>query len=188
MTHYHPASNKVLLKLIVEKGSKKILGAQGIGKGELAKRIDVVATMLYYGGTLDDLLNLDLGYAPPFSTPIDPLVHTGNTVKNKLEGVAKTYTAKEVQEKLERGEDFLLLDVRTPQQFVMRNIEDNRVQQLTLGDLRYKLDQVPKDKEIVTVCVMGSRAYEAARILEGAGFKDVKFMEGGMEGWPFDME
>lgn len=188
MTHYHPNSAKVLLKVIVEKSTGKVLGAQGLGKGELAKRIDVVATMMYYGGTLDDLLELDLGYAPPFSTPLDPLVHTGNTVKNKLEGVAKTYTAKEVQEKLERGEDFVLLDVRTPQQFVMRNIEDDRVQQLTLGELRDKLADVPKDKEIVTVCVMGSRAYEAARILEGAGFKDVKFMEGGMEGWPYDME
>lgn len=188
MTHYHPDSKKVLLKMIVEKGTQKVLGAQGIGKGELAKRIDVVATMLLYGGTLDDLLNLDLGYAPPFSTPIDPLVHCGNTLKNKLAGIAKTYTAEEVQVKLDRGDDFILLDVRTPQQFNMRNIDDERVQQLTLGELRYKLDQVPKDKEIVTVCVMGSRAYEAARILEGAGFKDIKFMEGGMEGWPYDME
>ena len=188
MTHYHPSSNKVLLKMIVEKNSGKILGIQGLGKGEVAKRIDVVATMIQYGGTLDDLLELDLGYAPPFSTPIDPMVHTGNALKNKLAGVAKTYTPDEVQAKLERGEDFLLLDVRTPQQFNMRHIEDNRVQQLTLGDLRDKLDQVPRDKEIVTVCVMGSRAYEAARILEGAGFKDVKFMEAGMEGWPFDMD
>ncbi|WP_041275456.1 FAD-dependent oxidoreductase [Desulforamulus ruminis] len=188
MTHYHPSSSKVIFKMIVDKKTGKILGAQGLGKGEIAKRIDVVATQLYYGGTLDDLLNLDLGYAPPFSTPIDPIIHCGNTLKNKLDGVAKTYTAQEVQEKLERGEDFVLLDVRTPQQFNMRNIQDQRVQQLTLGELREKLDQVPKDKEVVTVCVMGSRAYEAARILEGAGFKDVKFMEAGMEGWPFDMD
>lgn len=188
MTHYHPSSNKVLLKVIVEKGSKKVLGAQGVGKGEVAKRIDVVATMLNYGGTLDDLLNLDLGYAPPFSTPIDPLVHAGNSLKNKLEGVVNTYTPEEVQEKLERGEDFVLLDVRTPQQFNMRHIEDERMQQLTLGELRDKLADVPKDKEIVTVCAMGSRAYEAYRILVGAGFKDVKLMESGMEGWTFDMD
>ncbi len=188
MTHYHPSSNKVLLKMIVEKNTGKLLGIQGIGKGEVAKRIDVVATMIQYGGTLDDLLELDLGYAPPFNTPIDPMVHTGNALKNKLAGVAKTYTPEEVEAKLERGEDFLLLDVRTPQQFNMRHIKDERVQQLTLGDLRDKLDQVPRDKEIVTVCVMGSRAYEAARILEGAGFKDVKFMEAGMEGWFFDMD
>ncbi|MEW6065421.1 pyridine nucleotide-disulfide oxidoreductase [Desulforamulus profundi] len=188
MTHYHPDSNKILLKMIVENGTKKLLGLQGIGKGEVAKRIDVAATMMLYGGTLDDLLNLDLGYAPPYNTPIDPMVHTGLALKNKLEGVANTYTPQEVQEKLERGEDFVLLDVRTPQQFNMRHIGDDRVQQLTLGELREKLDQVPRDKEIVTVCVMGTRAYEAARILQGAGFKNVKFMEAGMEGWPFDMD
>lgn len=188
MTHYHPNSNKILLKLIVEKDTQKLLGMQGIGKGEVAKRADVVATMLHYGGTLDDLLNIDLGYAPPFNTPIDPLVHAGNALKNKLEGVANTYTPEEVEAKLERGEDFILLDVRTSQQFNMRHIEDGRVQQLALGELRAKLDQVPKDKEIVTVCVMGTRAYEAARILEGAGFTNVKFMEAGMEGWTADME
>ncbi|WP_003543113.1 FAD-dependent oxidoreductase [Desulfotomaculum nigrificans] len=188
MTHYYPASNKVLLKMIVDKKTQRILGLQGIGKGEVAKRVDVVATLIYYGGTLDDLLNLDLGYAPPFSTPIDPLVHCGNTVKNKLEGIVNTYTAAEVQAKLERGDDFVLLDVRTPQQFATRNIDDPRVQQLTLGELRARLADVPKDKEIVTVCAMGSRAYEASRILKGAGFKDVKLMEAGMEGWPYDME
>ncbi|MEW6696469.1 MAG: FAD-dependent oxidoreductase [Bacillota bacterium] len=188
MTHYHPNSNKILLKMIVEKSTRKLLGIQGLGKGEVAKRIDVAATIMYYGGTLDDLLNLDLGYAPPYSTPIDPMVHTGMALKNKLEGVANTYTPAEVQEKLQRGEDFVLLDVRTAPQFNMRHIEDDRIQQLALGELREKLDHVPRDKEIVTVCVMGTRAYEAARILEGAGFKNVKFMEAGMEGWPFDMD
>lgn len=188
MTHYHPNSKKILIKLIAEKGTQRILGIQGIGKGEVAKRVDVVATMIHYGGTLDDLLNIDLGYAPPFSTPIDPLVHAGMALKNKLEGIANTYTPEEVQAKLERGDDFVLLDVRTMGQFNMRHIEDERVQQLALGELRAKLDQVPRDKEIVTVCVMGTRAYEAARILEGAGFKNIKFMESGMEGWTFDME
>lgn len=188
MTHYHPNSKKILIKLIAEKGTQKILGIQGIGKGEVAKRADVVATMIHYGGTLDDLLNIDLGYAPPFSTPIDPLVHAGMALKNKFEGIANTYTPEEVQAKLERGDDFVLLDVRPMGQFNMRHIEDERVQQLALGELRAKLDQVPRDKEIVTVCVMGTRAYEAARILEGAGFKNIKFMESGMEGWTYDME
>ncbi|GAB6156884.1 FAD-dependent oxidoreductase [Desulfotomaculum varum] len=188
MTHYHPSSNKILLKMIADKKSRRLLGIQGIGKGEVAKRIDVAATMIYYGGTLDDLLNIDLGYSPPYNTPIDPMVHTGMALKNKLEGVALTYTPAEVKEKLDRGDDFILLDVRTAPQFNMRHIEDPRIQQLALGELRQKLDQVPRDKEIVTVCVMGSRAYEASRILQGAGFTNVKFMEAGMEGWPYDMD
>ncbi|WP_459911265.1 FAD-dependent oxidoreductase [Desulfotomaculum defluvii] len=188
MTHYHPSSNKVIIKMIAEKGTQRVLGMQGIGKGEVAKRADVVATMLHYGGTLDDLLTIDLGYAPPYNTPIDPMVHAGNALKNKLEGLAKTYTPAEVQAKIEKDEDFVLLDVRPPHQFIMRNIKDKRTQQLTLSEIREKLDQVPRDKEIVTVCVMGSRAYEGARILEGAGFNNVKFMEAGMEGWIFDMD
>lgn len=187
-THYHPVSKKVLFKLIVDQETGKILGAQGIGAGEIAKRVDVVAAMMTYGGTVDDLLNIDLGYAPPFNTPIDFLTHTGNMIRNKKQGLAKTYTAKELKEKFDRGDDFVLVDVRTPKQYAAWHIEDPRVKLVTLGELRQRLDEIPRDKEIVTLCAMGIRSYEAARILEGAGFKNVKFMEGGMEGWPFDYD
>ena len=187
-THYYPGHDNLVLKLIVEAGSRKVLGAQGIGAGEVIKRIDVVATALNFGATVDDLADLDLGYAPPFNTPIDPVHHTANIVRNKIDGVAVTISARELHEKLAGDDDFVLLDVRTPEQFKYRHIEDSRVMLVTLGELRRRLAEVPRDKEIITLCALGVRSYEAQRILTGAGFKDVKFLEGGLQGWPYDLD
>ena len=187
-THYHPGSGMMLMKLIVDRDSRKVLGAQGIGPGEVVKRIDVAAAAISFGATVDELASLDLAYAPPFSTPIDPAHHIANTVRNKMDGLAKTITAKEVKEKLDRGEDFIIVDVRTAQQFAPKHIDDPRVMLVTLGDIRERIDEVPRDKEIVVVCALGIRGYEAQRIFEGAGFKDVKFLEGGLQAWPYDLD
>ncbi|KJS14659.1 MAG: pyridine nucleotide-disulfide oxidoreductase [Peptococcaceae bacterium BRH_c4b] len=187
-THYHPSHGLVLMKLIVDRDSRKVLGAQGIGPGEVVKRIDVAATAISFGATVDDLAALDLAYAPPFSTPIDLAHHTANIVRNKLDGLAKTISVQEAKEKLDRGDDFLIVDVRTPQQFAPKHIDDPRVMQVTLSDIRDRIEEVPKDKEIVALCAMGIRSYEAQRIFEGAGFKDVKYIEGGLQAWPYDLD
>jgi len=187
-THYYPGHDNLLIKLVVDKKSRKLLGAQAIGGGDVIKRIDVVATALYFGASVDDLFNVDLGYAPPFNTPIDPVQHGANIARNKADGLARTISARELMEKLERGDDFVLLDVRTPEQYAYRHIEDERVMLVTLGDLRRRIEEIPRDKEIVTLCALGVRAYEAMRILTGAGFKDVKFLEGGLQAWPYELE
>jgi rhodanese-related sulfurtransferase len=187
-THYHPSHGLVIMKMIVEEESRRILGAQAIGPGDVSKRIDVVATAIHFGGTVDDLADVDLGYAPPFSSPIDLAHHTANIVRNKIEGLAPSLTAQEMKAKLDRGDDFLIVDVRTPQQFAPKHIEDDRVMQVTLGDIRERIDDIPRDKEIVLLCAMGVRSYEALRILHGAGFKDLKYMEGGLQAWPYDLD
>ncbi|WP_031514892.1 FAD-dependent oxidoreductase [Desulfofalx alkaliphila] len=187
-THYHARHGLVQFKIIADADSKRILGAQGIGKGDVVKRIDVVATAITFGATLEDLSNLDLGYAPPFSSPIDPVAHAVNVVRNKVDGLAETIKSQQLLEKLEDGEDLLLLDVRTAEQFAPKHFKDDRIMQVALGDLREKLEEIPRDKEIVTICPMGIRAYEAVRTLRGAGFENVKLLEGGLNMWPFDLE
>ncbi|HBV96824.1 MAG: pyridine nucleotide-disulfide oxidoreductase [Peptococcaceae bacterium BICA1-7] len=187
-THYHPSHGLVIMKMIVDEDTRKILGAQGIGPGEVSKRIDVVATAIHFGATVDDLAEVDLGYAPPFSTPIDLAHHTANIARNKIEGLAPSITAAEMKAKLDGGEDFVIVDVRTPQQFAPKHIEDDRVMQVTLGDIRERLDDIPRNKEIVLLCAMGVRSYEALRILHGAGFKELKYMEGGLQAWPYDLD
>ncbi len=186
-THYHPAHGLVLMKMIVEEDSRKILGAQAIGPGDVVKRIDVTATAINFGATVDDLADVDLGYAPPFSTPIDLAHHTSNIVRNKIEKIAPSISAGELKAKMDRGEDFAIVDVRTAQQFGAKHIEDGRVMLVTLGDIRDRINDVPKDKEIVLICAMGLRSYEALRILHGAGFKDIKYVEGGLQAWPYEM-
>jgi len=187
-THYHPAHKLIQIKLIADAKTKRVLGAQGIGAGDVVKRIDVIAAAITFGAKVDDILNIDLGYAPPFSTPIDPLMGAASVIKNKEAGLAATITAQELKEKLERGDDIVVLDVRTADQFKTKHIQDDRVIQIALGDLRDQIDKVPKEKEIIVICPMGRRAYEASRILQSAGCKDAKFLEGGLNMWTYDLE
>lgn len=187
-THYHPAHGLMFVKIIADADSRKILGAQAIGKAEVAKRIDVIATAITFGATIDDLADLDLGYAPPFSAPIDPVVHTVNFVGNKLAGLVETITPEQLKARLEEGEDLLLLDVRTPEQFAPKHFKDDRIMQVTLGDMRERINDIPRDKEVISICAMGSRAYEASRILKGAGFNKVLVLEGGYNAWPYELE
>jgi len=183
-THFMPGQKPIRIKLIADAKTGKLLGAQMVGLGVVDKRIDIVATAIQMGATIDDLANFDLAYAPPYSTVIDTLIHAANVVRNKRDGLYKTISSFEVKEKLDKGEDIVLLDIRSDEEYrKFKRIEDPRVLRIPLEELRENIDKVPKDKEIVVFCQIGSRAYEALRILEGYGFKNVKVMEGGMVFW-----
>lgn len=184
--HYYPSNKTVIVKLVADGKTGKVLGAQAVGPGEAVKRIDVVATAITFGATLDQLANLDLGYAPPFSTAIDVAAHAANVARNKIAGLADSVSALEVKQRLEAGDDFILLDVRSPKEYEQERIDDPHVRLLPLGKVREKLAELPKDKEIVSFCKLSLRGYEAATILTGAGFTDVKFMDGGLVGWPYE--
>lgn len=114
--HYYPGNQPILVKLVAEEDSGRLLGAQVVGPGEAVKRIDVLATALTFGATVDDVADLDLGYAPPYAGAMDNIHHAVNIVRNKRDGLAKALTPQEVRAKLERGDDFVLLDVRTPKE------------------------------------------------------------------------
>lgn len=187
-THYYPQHGKVFLKVIVDTKTRRVLGAQGFGPGDVSKRIDVYAAAMTFGATLDDVADIDTGYAPPFNTPIDPLHHSVNIIRNKIDGLAPGITPFEVKKKFDRGDDFVFLDVRTEPQFRPKHIKDDRVMLVPLGELRRRIEEIPRDKEIITSCVLGVRAYEALRALKGAGFNNVKFMEGSLEAWPYEID
>ncbi len=180
--HYYPAARYIRLKLIVEKGTWRIIGAQATGMGEVAKRIDVISTAIQAGMTIDQLSNLDLAYAPPYSPALDPVITAANVARNKRDGLFEGITAFDVKNILER-DDVVLLDVRSEEEFRTKKIESDKLLHIPLLELRERLDEVPKDKEIIIICQLGLRSYETARILAGAGFKRVKVMEGGMAFW-----
>ncbi len=186
--HYYPGSEIILLKLVTEEGSGRVLGAQGIGTGDVGKRIDVLACAITFGARAEDLTKVDLGFAPPFSMPMDPVHNLANATSNKQKGLLKGISSLGLKAKMERGDDFILLDVRTEQQAKARPIDDRRLKVIPLGELRDRLNELPRDKEIITVCPMGARSYNALRILAGAGFKDVKSLEGGLQGWPYELD
>jgi len=184
-SHFFPGNARVFMKMVADRQTGKVLGLQVVGPGDGVKRIDVVAAALQFGATADDIAALDLGYAPPYSAAIDIVAHTANIIRNKIAGLAESYTPAEVKAKLDRGEDFVWLDVRTQEEYNQNHIEDPRVLLIPLNRLRERLGELPKDKEIIIFCAISLRGYEAYRILKGAGF-DAKFMDGGIVAWPYE--
>ncbi len=180
---YYPGSKEIIIKLIVDKKTGRILGGQGLGTGDVIKRIDVLATAITAKMTIDQLAELDLAYAPPYNTAMDILHHTANLVRNKLDGTAFSIKPSEVKEKMDRKDDFLLLDVRSKDEYDTTRLEAPQTTLIPQPDLYENLDHLPKDKEIIAICWFGTRAYQAACTLKGEGCKNVKFIEGSLVCW-----
>ncbi|WP_195947449.1 FAD-dependent oxidoreductase [Paraclostridium bifermentans] len=168
--HYYPDSKMIIIKLISDKDNKKVLGAQVFGEGNVDKHIDVISTAITFNATINDLQNLDLAYAPPFSTAIHPVGHAANVLLNKIDGDVKTLRYEEF---LENQESYKLADVnKTPQ------LEG--VTYIDLAQLNGKLDGFELDDKILLVCARGKRAYLAYNRMKYFGYKDVQVLEGGL--------
>jgi NADPH-dependent 2,4-dienoyl-CoA reductase/sulfur reductase-like enzyme/rhodanese-related sulfurtransferase len=184
---YYPGSRDVLVKLVADKATGKLLGGQVVGPGDAAKRIDVLATALTFGATVTNLANIDLSYAPPYNSAMDPLHNAVNVIRNKLSGQARTLTPAQVKRKLENDDSFVLLDVRSTLEWDEGHIKAGQVRLLPLPELRRRFAELSPDNEIVIYCQTSIRAYQAQRTLDGAGFKNVKFMDGSLDAWPYDL-
>ena len=184
--HYMPQAQPLLMKLVADAKTGKVLGVQAVGPGDGAKRIDVAATAISAGMTLDDVANLDLSYAPPYAPAMDNLITAANVARNKRDGWMVGISAEAVYQKIQRGEDFFFLDVRSPQEHA--EVRLPKAVLIPLGALRKRMGEVPKDKEIIAFCKVSLRGYEAALILKAAGFAAVKVLDGGMAMWPYEKE
>lgn len=182
---YYPNGKEILVKLVAQKPNGKLLGGQVVGPGDTAKRIDVLATALTFGAAVDDIANLDLAYAPPYNSAMDPLHNAANVIRNKLSGHAKALTPMDVKNKLDNRDDFVFLDVRSPAEWGTHRIEAQQAKLLPLRELRDRLNELSLNAEIVIFCQTSVRAYQAQRILDGAGFDSVKFMDGSIAAWPY---
>lgn len=183
---FFPTVQPVTVKLIADRKSSRLLGAQAIGAGAADKRIDVAATAITFGAKAEQLAQLDLAYAPPYSMAVDHLLAGGHLLVSKFTGEAEGIAPLAVKQKMERKEEFILLDVRTaPEQNEVR-IPGAVLLPLTM--LRNEIAKLPAGKEIITFCKTGMRGFEASKILRHAGFYDAKFMDGGLLAWPFDLE
>ncbi|MDV8114523.1 FAD-dependent oxidoreductase [Paraclostridium bifermentans] len=168
--HYYPDSKMIIIKLISDKDNKKVLGAQVFGEGNVDKHIDVISTAITFNATINDLQNLDLAYAPPFSTAIHPVGHAANVLLNKIDGDVKTLRYEEF---LNNQESYKLADVnKTPQ------LEG--VTYIDLAQLNGKIDGFELDDKILLVCARGKRAYLAYNRMKHFGYKDVQVLEGGL--------
>lgn len=185
---YMPGVGRIVLKLLAEKGSGRVLGAQAVG-ASVAKRIDTLAAAISLGATLEDLSGLDLAYAPPFNTPIENIATAANVLQNKLDGQLRSINPVEFEKQREQ-DDYLFVDVRTPAEVAAKRIAGipSRVN-LPLDTLRNAdISKLDKEQKVVTACQIDLRGYEAEVILRARGFSNVYSLEGGMSGWPYATE
>ncbi|MCX7748323.1 MAG: CoA-disulfide reductase [Clostridia bacterium] len=172
---YYPGAIPMSIKLIFERNSGKILGAQIIGYEGVDKRIDVIATAIRAGMTVYDLEKLELAYAPPYSSAKDPVNIAGYTASNVLKGDASIFHWDEIPS-LDTGNS-ILIDVRAPMEYSLGTLAG--AVNIPVDDLRERLEEIPKDKDIYLFCQVGLRGYVAYRILVQKGFKNVKNLSGG---------
>jgi NADPH-dependent 2,4-dienoyl-CoA reductase/sulfur reductase-like enzyme/rhodanese-related sulfurtransferase len=183
-------SGKLLVtKLVVEKTTGKILGAQCVGPGEVSKQIAQWAIALTGNLTLEDIVNADLPYAPPFSLAIDHFIATAHIMQNKMKKLFCGISAMDVKKKLDSNEKPFILDTRGPDEYEEMRLGIGETL-IPLGVLRKRLNELPddKNKEIICYCKISLRGYEAALILQANGWKNVKIMEGGIMAWPYARE
>jgi NADPH-dependent 2,4-dienoyl-CoA reductase/sulfur reductase-like enzyme/rhodanese-related sulfurtransferase len=179
----------LVTKLIADKKTGKVLGAQCIGPGNVSKQIAQWAMAIQGKLTVEDLINADLPYAPPFSLAIDHFIATAHLMQNKMKNRLKGISCKEVREKVLANEKLFILDARGPDEFEEMRLGIGETL-IPLGALRKRLKEIPadKEKEIICYCKISLRGYEAALVLEGNGWKNVKVMEGGIMAWPYARE
>lgn len=181
--HYMPNAALLILKLIVDAKSRRLLGAQATGPGAADKRIDVAAMAILARLSVDDLANSDLAYAPPYSSAMDNLITAANVARNKLDGRMIGISPAEVHRMIGDKEPISLLDVRTIEEH--EHLRLPRSTLIPLGALRERLAEVPQEGLVVAICDMGLRSYEASLILKAAGFTNVRVMDGGLAAWPY---
>ena len=169
---YYPGAKEINLKLIFRKSDGRILGAQAVGEADVARRIDVIATAIQFGGTVYDLEESELCYAPQFGGAKDPVNFAGMIASNALRG------DNPLADWGQLGSDgVFLLDVRDPNEFEEGHIPG--AVNLPLNQIRSRMAELPRDREIWAYCGVGQRAYYATRILIQNGY-DVKNLAGGM--------
>jgi NADPH-dependent 2,4-dienoyl-CoA reductase/sulfur reductase-like enzyme/rhodanese-related sulfurtransferase len=162
---YYPGAQTMSLKLLFEPKNGRILGAQAVGPAGVDKRIDVLATALRAGMTVFDLEELELSYAPPYGSAKDPVNMAGFVAANVLRGDGSLWEL----EALEDSTGSLLLDVRTPSEFASGTIPG--AINIPVDELRERLEELPKDKELRIFCQVGLRGYVACRLLSQKGFR-----------------
>jgi len=174
---YYPGAEELSLKLVYDKKSARLLGAQAFGRAGVDKRIDVIATALAGKLTLQDLAELDLAYAPPYSTANDPVNLAAFIGLNDLSGFSPLVSAAELKAELAKAEPPLVLDVRTLREYEMSHLDG--AMHIPVDDLRFESDRLPRNQRVLVYCRSGFRAHLAVRMLKEKGFADVANVTGG---------
>ncbi len=177
-THYYDDAKPVVIKVIADKGTQVILGAQGYGRGSVTERIEILACAIAKGMTLDEVFKLDLGYYPAFNNPIDIIQTACVVLKNKIDGLCRTITVKEY---IKEKESLKVIDCSPTAEHTAASIPGSIC--IPLENMRTETVPFKKKAKIVLYSRTSSRAYEAYRYLTSAGFTNLRVLEGGYLYW-----
>jgi NADPH-dependent 2,4-dienoyl-CoA reductase/sulfur reductase-like enzyme/rhodanese-related sulfurtransferase len=165
---YYPNAKNLTLKILFNKDGK-ILGAQGIGYDGVDKRLSIIATLVKMNGTIFDLIEAELPYAPPFGSSKDPVNVLAMAAENILNQIVLPIFPQEMADKI-NNDDYIILDARSQNDFNSSALSPNTIN-IPLDKLRYSFDKLPKNKNIIVYCNKGFTSYLASRILLQNGFK-----------------
>jgi NADPH-dependent 2,4-dienoyl-CoA reductase/sulfur reductase-like enzyme/rhodanese-related sulfurtransferase len=176
-----PDSHPMHFKLLFDKQSKKVIGAQAIGKGNVDKRIDVTATLIKMNGTIKDLKNLELAYSPMHGTAKDVVNVAGLAAENLLKGDLSQIPVSKVRELVEKGA--YIVNVREEKEYAAGHL--NGAHNIPLSEHRGRMDEIPVDTPVYLHCRTGQRSYNAFRLLRNKGVENIKNISGGFLGISF---
>jgi NADPH-dependent 2,4-dienoyl-CoA reductase/sulfur reductase-like enzyme/rhodanese-related sulfurtransferase len=181
---YNPEVQTLTLKMVLEKENNRLLGLQAVGKGDICRRIDVFSSFLQREATVDDLLDFEHGYAPPYSEALDPLHHLAGIAMAVARG-ARFVNPGSLAGEVDEGT--WILDVRETEEAAdepipPENIDTSgRVVHIPLNELRSRLNELDRDKRVLIFCRRGVRSYQAALVLQAAGFENVEILAAGLQ-------
>ena len=167
---YYPGAQALRIKLVYDRATGKILGAQISGKEGVDKRLDVIATAMHFGATIDDLTQLDLAYAPQFGSAKDPVHLAGFVAQNQFRQLMPAADP-------DQREGATLVDVRTPEEYAAGTLPG--AVNIPVDELRQRLGELDPNQEILVFCKVGQRGFVAQRILHQHGFGHVRNLKGG---------
>lgn len=170
---YHPEKKSLAAKLLYERGSKKLLGLQIIGEGEVTRYIDSFSTLLGFGATFNALFEIEHAYAPPHSAPLSPLFMLAAMAENQEDDGLRCISLREAA-----SSNCQVIDVREPKEAQIHPVNLKSLN-IPLGALAERIDSINRSHSLVMLCERGSRSYEAARLLKNKGFKKVAYIGGG---------
>jgi len=183
---YYPGSHPLHIKIITCRRTGHLLGAQVVGRKGVDKRIDVFAAALYNRMKTEDLIHLDLAYAPPYAPARDAVLVAGATGQTLFSGDWRPILPAELYERIHGNDQLCIVDVRQPKECREEGIIPGAIE-IPLPDLRERIGELDPDRETVVYCRQGVRAYIATRIMSQRGFRDVKNLTGGVLSWPYEL-
>ena len=169
--HYMPGAGNFIIKLVADRESRRLLGVQVLGKGEVDKVVDICVAAISLKAKVDDLADMDFAYAPPFSTAIHPLAHTVNVLMNKMDGELESFTPAEFAEG--KAEGYRIIDASP-----VPSIDGAPYVDLT--KIHGEVDGLGKDEPLLLVCAKGKRAYLTQNLLKHYGYTNTRVLEGGL--------